>query len=172
MVVDWVAPDSRGAEITSYQILFEHQDGTTYSQQLSYCDGSDPDIVTATTCTIPSSVFTQAPFNLPWGSEIFSKVIATNFRGDSLESEAGNGARIITKPDAPLNLANNLAVTTSEQIGLTWSQGLANGGTPVIDYKLSYAAGSNPYQTLEAGIMTLSYTAINLDYGVTYKFKV
>ena len=52
---------------------------------------------------------------------------------------SGNGATIFTNPDAPLNLANDAAVTTAAQIGLMWNPGAADGGTPVIDYKISFA---------------------------------
>ena len=41
-------------------------------------------------------------------------------------------------PDAPRNLVNVPAITTATQIGLSWDIGSANGGTPVIDYSLSY----------------------------------
>jgi hypothetical protein len=58
-------------------------------------------------CTIPVSVFISDPFNLEWGLGIYSKIIATNSLGDSIESNPGNGAHIITNPDAPLNLDEN-----------------------------------------------------------------
>lgn len=48
---------------------------------------------------------------------------------------------ILTIPDAPLNLANNAGLTSAQQIGLTWSQGLYNGGTPVISYSLFFDQG-------------------------------
>lgn len=41
-------------------------------------------------------------------------------------------------PDTPLNLANVPAITTAYQIGLTWDEGAYNGGSPVIDYEVSY----------------------------------
>ena len=40
-------------------------------------------------------------------------------------------------PDAPLSLANNLFITASGIISLTWTEGLNNGGSPVIDYQVS-----------------------------------
>lgn len=40
-------------------------------------------------------------------------------------------------PDAPKNLANLSAVTSSTQIGISWTQGSYNGGSPVIDYRIS-----------------------------------
>jgi hypothetical protein len=99
-------------------------------------------------------------------------VVAVNIRGDSVDSLDGNGATIFTNPDAPLNLANDPLVTSGNQIGLTWLEGVNNGGTPVIDYKISYAEISEVYATLDSGINGLSYTASNLQSGVTYKFKI
>jgi hypothetical protein len=37
-------------------------------------------------------------------------------------------------PEAPINLFNDPATTTAYQVGLTWSDGAYNGGSPVIDY--------------------------------------
>jgi hypothetical protein len=61
-----------------------------------------------------------------------------NLYGSSLESSEGNGAVILTVPDAPLNLANNVLTTSASQVDLTWNQGVENGGTPVIDFTLEY----------------------------------
>jgi len=38
------------------------------------------------------------------------------------------------KPDSPLNLANVAVVTSAYQVGLSWTAGTYDGGTPVIDY--------------------------------------
>lgn len=54
------------------------------------------------------TTLTAAPFNLPWSSSISAKVIAFNAYGDSLTSDAGNGAVIITYPDAPYDLTENV----------------------------------------------------------------
>jgi hypothetical protein len=57
--------------------------------------------------------------------------------GSSLES--GEVVILAAKtPDAPLNLLNVPAITTAYQIGLEWTEGVYNGGSPVIDYELSY----------------------------------
>ena len=53
-----------------------------------------------------------------------------------------------------------------------WDEGAANGGSPVLDYKISFTTGSNAYVTLDSGIFTTEYTAIDLIAGQTYKFKV
>lgn len=55
-----------------------------------------------------------APFNLPWGSSIFATITAENFYGFGDESDAANGAIILTNPDAPLVLANDEPITTAQ----------------------------------------------------------
>jgi len=41
-------------------------------------------------------------------------------------------------PDAPVTIANNAALTNSVQIGLTWADGVYNGGVPILDYLIFY----------------------------------
>jgi len=99
-------------------------------------------------------------------------VNARNLVGSSFLSSAI--AIVAAKiPDAPVNLANNEAVTTAYWIGLTWSAGTYNGGSPVLDYQLSYAEASSSVFTIYAsGIITTSTTVTSLIPGVTYLFKV
>jgi hypothetical protein len=75
---------------------------------------------TLTTCTIPVTVFRSAPYDLPFGSSIYAKVIATNIYGDSIESLEGNGAIITTTPDAPINLVEVYEQRTKSTLGLSW----------------------------------------------------
>jgi hypothetical protein len=51
-----------------------------------------------------------------------------------MESLPGNGGIINRVPDAPFNLINVPQITDGSQIGLTWTEGANNGGSPVIDY--------------------------------------
>jgi hypothetical protein len=39
-------------------------------------------------------------------------------------------------PDAPISITEIAAQTTAYQIGLSWSDGVLDGGSPVIDYRL------------------------------------
>jgi hypothetical protein len=121
---------------------------------------------------VPTYIFAQSPINLAWGSSIYAKVVAVNIRGSSDGSEEGNGAVILTNPDAPLSVSNDPSVTTDTVIGLKWLEGAQNGGSPVIDYKISSTTGTNPYITLDSGVTTLSYQAINLTPGTVYKFRI
>lgn len=72
---------------------------------------------------------------------------------------------ILRAPDAPINLADVPLVTNAYQIGLSWTDGTWNGGSPVIDYKLSYAIGTDAYTVLETGVTAKTYTAISLTLG-------
>lgn len=85
------------------------------------------------------------PYHHVWGASIWAKVIAINVVGNSPISDEGNGAIILTYPDAPTDLANVPAVTNSEQVGLSWNEGAANGGSVVIDYKVIYGEAIGSY---------------------------
>lgn len=124
--------------VTSYSITMRQSNGVTYSANAN-CDGTDAAVISSTTCTVPITSITSAPFLLAWGSSVFASVIATNVYGSSLPSIGGNGAIILTVPDAPVSLLKNAAQTSGTQIGLTWSPGPSNGGSAVLDYTVSSA---------------------------------
>jgi hypothetical protein len=93
--------------------------------------------------------------------------------GSSTSSEAGNGAVILTFPDEPINLSNNLLITWGTTIGLTWDEGDNNGGTPVIDYTvMSFSSDSSTYIERQVGIVGTSVTLTGFNLGITYTFKV
>jgi hypothetical protein len=69
------------------------------------------------------------------GNEIYAKVFASNVKGDSPESLEGNGATIITKPDAPENFMENYAQRSASTLGLQWTAGF-NGGSEILDYRV------------------------------------
>jgi hypothetical protein len=117
-------------------------------------------------------VLIATPYSLPWGSNVFAKVIAYNIYGDSLISEPGSEAIILTIPDAPLSLLETISLRTDNSITFTWSEGAADGGAPVLDYRISYDQASDTYIELDSGITAESYTTIGLTQSLTYKFKV
>jgi hypothetical protein len=121
---------------------------------------------------VPISLLTDSLYQLPWGSSIYAKVIAYNLYGYSSESPEGNGAIILTNPDAPISLAETVNARTSTTITLTWSNGVADGGAAVEDYRISYDQATGDYITLATYVHTTSYTATTLTAGNTYKFKV
>jgi hypothetical protein len=63
VVVSWTAPSANGSPITSFTILIQQSD-SKYSEEVTYCDGTLPAIIAATTCSIPLSVLTADPYSL------------------------------------------------------------------------------------------------------------
>lgn len=111
-------------------------------------------------------------FNLPWASQIWAKVVATNFYGDSGTSEPGDNAVIVAVPDRPINLDEDYSQRTASTLGLTWEDGTDPGGLPVLDYRITITADSVSFSQLVLGVTTKYYTAINLVAGLYYDFKV
>lgn len=70
---------------------------------------------------------------------MFVAITATNIKGTSLISETGTGAIIITKPDAPVSLAEIEASRSSSTLEIEWTDGASDGLSTIIDYRLSMA---------------------------------
>lgn len=95
VVITWSAPFYNGGTITSYTVTIMDSRGSTWTEDLVNCDGSDSSIVSATQCTIPQSVLTYPPYFLSSGDFVFARVVATNVHGSSEASNMGSGATII-----------------------------------------------------------------------------
>lgn len=147
MIVRWTAPDDGGSVITAYTIMIRQNDGG-FSPVLTTCNGASATIVQNLQCSISETVLIAAPFNIPWNSEVFATVAAVNIYGTSGPSTVGGGAIIVTVPNPPLNLQNNSSLTTSTQIGFTWSEPSFDGGKPVISYRINIDRGTGVYELL------------------------
>ena len=128
--------------------------------------------LTAVSCVIPVANLKAAPFSLDWGSSVYAKVTATNSYGNSLESDAGNGAVITTTPDAPTNVAEVYEQRTKSTLGLSWVAPVFTGGAVIEDYRVSYAEQGQAFSVLASGVTDTAYLATDLTFGVTYEFKV
>ena len=151
VTISWIAPNNGGSTITSYTIAIRQNDGTTYTPESTNCN------VSTTSCTVPISVLQASPYNLAWGSSVWATVLATNVVGSSAASAPGYGATILTNPDPPSLLTNNAAITSASVIGMTWTAPSVVGGTPVIDYRVTWDQGTSTYTVLATGITTTSY---------------
>jgi hypothetical protein len=120
------------------------------------------------------STLRVAPFNLYWGDSVYAKVVAINVYGDSLESETANGAIIITYPDAPLFLEEDINYRDWTTLGLKWKEGLENGGNQITSYVLSMAIEDAQFLEIQTNLpVDFGQTTVtDLTIGVTYKFKV
>ena len=85
---------------------------------------------------MPINILRGSTFNYPWGASIYAKVVAYNLYGYSDESAVGNGAIILTAPDAPLNVQEVVNMRAATSITISWIAGPTNGGAPVIDYAI------------------------------------
>ena len=112
IIISWSPVYNGGSAITAYNILIRASDGVSYYANSMYCASTSPSIISEAKCTLPISEIRATPYNLEWGSSVFAKVSATNLVGDSSYSTSGNGAVLITTPDAPINLANNPDIST------------------------------------------------------------
>jgi hypothetical protein len=143
----------------------------TYIFDNSVCDGTTSAVVLngVTQCTIPLSTLTAAPYSLLLGYKISSYVVAYNDYGLSQDSPVGSEGVIVLVPDAPVSPINNPAITTKSIIGFSWSDGASNGGTAVIDYRISYDQSTGNFVTLATGVTAKSYaTTVALTSGRTY----
>jgi len=64
-------------------------------------------------------------------------------------------------------------LTTAYQIGLNWSPGSYDGGSPLLDYRVNYMplSGSS-YSVFASNITTILFVVTGLVPGITYKFVV
>lgn len=131
--------------MTGYRVYIRKSDLSTYTLDLTNCNGADATVISSTACTIPILTLRSEPFNLPYGSSIYAKLIAYNIYGDSGESAEGNGAIILTIPDAPVALAEVYSERTATALGISWSDGASNGGAAIFDYRVSYDQGTGTY---------------------------
>ena len=103
------------------------------------CDGAKTEILKSLSCTIPVSVLRESPFSLPWGSAVVAKVLAINSLGTSDYSQNGNGAIILTKPDPPSSVTEDISLKSPTNIGIFWTAPAFNGGAEISDYLISIA---------------------------------
>lgn len=124
-----------------------------------------------TQCTVYVSELTAAPFNLISGDEIYAVVYATNTKGDSATSVAGNNATILGAPDAPIELQEDTSQRETGQLGFSWNKGASDGGAIVIDYRISIAESGGTFAVLDSAVNT-EYVVTGLTAGITYELKV
>ena len=137
VMITWTVTDDGSAQIVGYLVKIRQYDGVTFTEDSINCDGTNNAIILAQTCLVPISRLRANPFNIEWGGSIYVKITAYNLIGSSPESLEGNGAVILATPDPPIDFTNDVGVTSATQIGLRWSEASENGGTPVLDYRLS-----------------------------------
>jgi hypothetical protein len=109
-----------GSPVLDYDVYYDEASGNWVLLETGVTDQS---YETSTTLT-PNSLYS---FN----------VTARNSVGSSLFSDVVTilAAR---KPDAPISLVTNAHITTGTQVGLEWSDGAHDGGSPILDWRVSF----------------------------------
>jgi hypothetical protein len=142
VAINWTAPDARGDTITAYKIEIAAKNGTWFTE--SYCNGTDPDVITAKGCVVPMSTLRAEPYLYVFDDLVLVRVQAANFFGFGVLSEVSEatGARIRVVPSkmaAPTEDPSCTDVTlTMNWIALS---GAAAGNSPVIAYSLYWDEG-------------------------------
>lgn len=87
------------------------------------------------------------------GKSYYFKVAAVNSIG---EGELSDPYLIVaaSSPDAPTALTRNSQLTSRSVISFTWSDGISDGGSAVIDYRVSYDQSFGSFIEIGSGIIT------------------
>jgi hypothetical protein len=74
----------------------------------------------------------------------------------------------------PTGLADRPEVTLRDRCGLTWTAPTFDGGDTILDYRVWYDSGrgDSVFEILEENVVELIYTALNLNQGTVYSFRV
>lgn len=138
------------------------------------CDGSDPEIVLNLHCTVLMSEFWHAPFSNTLGDIIRAKVVATNERGNSLESDSNLvGADLQTVPGQMLVVTRG-ADTSATQVQVDWQEPVELGNSPITAYELVMTQPVHKVLfSTEAYYTGFEYTVVDdVTPGVLYFFEI
>ena len=113
--------------------------------------------------------------NLMLGTTYYFRVAAEN---NGVLSEYSSPLTVTTLPSAPsvssVPASLTAAAVSSEQIDLTWTPPLTDGGVAITGYRLQFSrsGASGPFTDLPISGTTLSYQHNGLDPGTTYYYQV
>lgn len=173
VTVAWTLPSDTGSPITAYRVFLQEIDTGIYTEETIDCVGTDQTVIDNASCDVAVSTLLAAPYWLDGGDSVYAKVIAINVYGSSDISSEGNGAYYRRIPDVPVNLQEDISVRSASTDGLTWGDGVNNGGVPILDYKINQRVlGTTTYNMVGEFIATQSYTVTGLTLGVSYEFTV
>lgn len=100
VMISWTAPHDGSDSITSYKIEIADTAGTTWTEDLTDCDGSDGTILTNMYCIIPMSTLTAGPYSYAFDELVEVRASATNSIGTGTVSTTNTaGAQIRQVPD-------------------------------------------------------------------------
>lgn len=130
--VEWSPAHDGGDSITDFKVYWDNGEGasfiniaeTTFGQgnliRYLTADGSD------------------------FGKSYFFKISAVNEIG---EGELSDPFLVVaaTVPDAPIQLTRDDYLSSREVIAFSWNEGTGNGGSSIIDYRVSFDQGTGDF---------------------------
>jgi hypothetical protein len=135
--VEWTLPTDNGSPILEYYIFIQEIGTTTFTHESVDCVGTDQTVIDQEYCMINISTLLASPYNLDGGDSVYAKVKVMNVYGTTDLSSEGNGAYYTRVPDKSISLTEDNSVRTATDNGLTWDDGINNGGVPIISYQVS-----------------------------------
>jgi hypothetical protein len=156
VILDWDEPADNGMPLTGYFVYIRQSD-LSYIIDLSVCDGQGFEVMLSTQCAVALKTLQGEPFNLNVGYSIYIKILAQNEYGDSEISEPGNGAVMVSVPDPPFLVMNDVTVTSDSKIGFYWFDGATNGGAVIEDYRIRWDQSIGFWVTLDEGLTDRIY---------------
>jgi len=184
--VTWSPPDDTGGAgiaVTAYRVEVRLPDGA-YKEDLVDCDGSDPAIVAAGSCTIPMSTLTSADpatgFAFSQGDEITARVAAATVIGYGAPGPVASAQTVLAEvpPRKPPTAPRRGAGTGEAQLVIDWDALVApdNGGSAATSYNLQWDQGTGTYGPHLTGVaadyLSTSHTqTAALLAGGVYRFR-
>ena len=157
--LSWTAPASDGGSaITDYVVEYKlDSEPTTWT---TFADGTS----TNTTATV-TSLTNDLLYNF--------RVSTVNAIGTSSASDSASATPMVpTAPGSPTGLAG---VSGNNQVSLSWTAPVSNGGSAITDYLVEYKLNSEPstWSVFNDGISAATTaTVTSLTNDVTYNFRV
>ena len=155
VALSWSSPASNGGNsITDYIIQYSSSNGASWT---TFSDGTS----TSTSETVTG---------LTNGTSYIFRIAAVNAAGTGVNSTSSAAAIPRTVPDAPFSAT---ATAANEQVTLSWSAPVFNGGTAITDYFVEYSVDGSEWALFSDGTSTLRATAVTgLTNGTPYYFRV
>jgi len=180
--ITWTDPAANFEAIDSYRVLVVHSDGVTFTEELTYCDASDPVTFERQYCEIPLALLesTDYSFQLSAGQLIKAKVAARNLNGwGEFSQESIIAANFETTPSKMAAPTRNAATTTGKLV-VDWVPLVSpdTGYSDITSYNLQWDKGTDGATWVNLiGFNTASlaetYTiAASLNEGDHYQLKV
>lgn len=154
--LSWLAPTSDGGStITGYEVEASTDGGFFWFSVLS------------STSTASSTTVT----GLVNGTSYVFQVAAVNEMGTGTFSQQSSTVAPRTTPGSPLDVS---PVSGNQQVALSWSEPLDDGGSAITDYQVEYSsnAGSTWSLFADGSSVLSSATVSGLTNGVGYVFRV